>query len=612
MPCANLDMNAFAHISYAAKTDVGRKRKNNEDAFGMFPDSGVFCVADGMGGGDDGEIASAAVVKSVGSFAAACKPPSNVGYAAGDIASGVVIAVNESSAWICSRAAERKLKGCGSTFVGICFDATAPSQAIALHAGDSRLYRIRGTSIKQITKDHSAAEMIGAKDENAVNPCFRGVILRAVGIHPSVDVERTPLSLKEGDRIVICSDGLSKMVDDRKIAAIVHGETTPEATVDSLIAAANDAGGVDNITAVVLFVGKMPLAMPAISMHLPESSTDSTEDAGEADTSSTGAGGSFSSDADTADEPQTIPTMTARPQKNDVFGEMRGGPIRIPPSQRKLTSRKEIRLGRVFRMAAVIFAVAISLALAVLSSIYLVRRAKARGAQAEAERQRNVKVLAEANAGAVVEKSRQRMNDVQAIADEESITQSIERELEIGQGNVVPMPPDTKDEQPQSVDAVAENVGETADGDYWESQVLPRLVESCASTNSEVLVKTVRRFPVKGGVETLQMRFRPLCDEKLPIARRRAIAAVVTADMQDISKELRRYSERRIEHIDAALSEHATRAEFKKKLVAEREGLVAFMEATAKFVDMDASSSDAQKLCAEVMLGLAQWFSQVN
>ena len=62
-------MNAFPHIKYAARTDIGRKRKNNEDAFGVFPDAGVFFVADGMGGGDDGEIASAAVVKSVGAFA---------------------------------------------------------------------------------------------------------------------------------------------------------------------------------------------------------------------------------------------------------------------------------------------------------------------------------------------------------------------------------------------------------------------------------------------------------------------------------------------------------------------------------------------------------------
>ena len=313
-------MTAFPHIEYAARTDVGRKRKNNEDAFGVFPDAGIFCVADGMGGGDDGEIASAAVVKAVGEFAMSHVPPPNVGYAADDVASGVSLAVNEASEWICARAAERKLKGCGSTFVGICLDAATPSSAVVLHAGDSRLYRVRGSSIKQVTKDHSAAELIGAKDEKSVNPMFRGMILRAVGVHPSVDVERTPLALKDGDRIVICSDGLSKMVDDRRIAAIVHGGTSAEAVADGLVAAANDAGGVDNVTAVVLFAGKLPHGRPAVAMELPEAGTDATEDSAESDTSSTGAGGAFGDEADTADESQTLNTITVKVRRTNGSG----------------------------------------------------------------------------------------------------------------------------------------------------------------------------------------------------------------------------------------------------------------------------------------------------
>ena len=586
-------MNAFAHITYAAKTDVGRKRKNNEDAFGVFPDGGVFCVADGMGGGDDGEIASAAVVKSVGSFANSCKPPQNVGYCAEDVARGVAIAVNEASSWICSRAAERKLKGCGSTFVGICFDATAPSQAVALHAGDSRLYRIRGSSIKQITKDHSAMELIGAKDESAVNPCFRGVILRAVGIHPSVDVERTPFLLKEGDKIVICSDGLSKMVDDRKIAAIVHGMVTPETTVDALVAAANKAGGADNITAVVLFVGKMPPAMPTISLPLPDASTDSTDDASDADTSSTGSGGGYKPDTDTAEEPRTIVTTTA-------VGTLADAGREFHPSA-------GARRTRVACIAAAVFAVVV---VAVSCGIYLVRRAKAREAEVEVERQRSVKALAEASvraevaSGTAVEECR-REDATQAKADDETIAQSIAREHELRQDGGRGSPSKREDEPPQAVAAAA-------DGNAWESQVLPRLVMSCVPSNSEALVSTVRRFPVKGGVDMLLMRFRPLCDEKLPIARRRAIAASVTADMQDISKALRKYSERRLEHISAALADHELRAEFKKKLSAEREGLEAFMAATEKFLDMDESSDEAQTVCADVILGVARWFRRVD
>lgn len=605
-------MNAFPHITHAAKTDVGRKRKNNEDAFGVYPDAGVFCVADGMGGGDDGEIASAAVVKSVGAFAIAHRAPPNAGYPAGDVASGVVAAVNEASAWICARAASRGLKGCGSTFVGVCLDATAPSEAVVLHAGDSRLYRVRGASVKQITKDHSAAELIGAKDESAVNPCFRGVILRAVGIHPSVDVERTPLPLKEDDRIVICSDGLSKMVDDRKIAAIVHGAATPETAANALVAAANAAGGADNVTAVVLFVGKLPPPMPAMPMRATEASADSNEDAGDADTSSTGSGGGFGLDTDTADEPQTIPTMAARPQKRDGFAEA----CRIPHAGTASAHRAEARRNRALRVVAAVLTAATAAVLAASCSIYLVRRAKAREAEAEAERQRNVQVLAAANAGAVANERRRWDGGAQEKTGEDPIAISIERELETSQDGGKGEASGREGDRSAPVAGLSHEVGEEcsaeADEDAWVSQTLPKLVMSCAATNSESLVRTVRRFPVKGGVETLLMRFRPLCDEKLPIARRRAIAAAVTADMQDISKDLRRYAERRLGEIDAALAEHTTRAEFVSKLAAEREGLRAFMAATEKFVEMGASSAEAQTVCADVMLRIANWFRQVN
>lgn len=603
-------MNAFPHITYAAKTDVGRKRQNNEDAFGVFPDAGIFCVADGMGGGDDGEIASAAVVKSVGSFAMAHVSPPGVGYAAEDVASGVSMSVDKASAWIFSRAAERKLSGCGSTFVGICLDATAPAKAIALHAGDSRLYRIRGASIKQITKDHSAAEMIGAKDESAVNPCFRGVILRAVGVQPSVDVDRTPLPLKGGDRIVICSDGLSKMVDDRTIAEIVHGGTTPESAADSLVAAANEAGGTDNVTVVVIFVGKLPLARPAISMELPESPTGTTEDGGESDTSSTGAGGGFSAEADTEEEPQTLATMTVKVQGAAGLEECRGGNAPARPLQiKKAAPRTRIRDRRVLRVALYVFAALLSLVLAILCGIYVARRAKVRDAAAEAERQRNVQKLAEVNASAMVD---ERKGESAGQNANESIVESIELEME-------KVPDDGESIPPKGDDLLHETQETRNDGDSdgakthaVAAHVPPSLVYACSPTNSEAFVKTVRRFPNKGAVEALQMRFRPLCDETLPPDRRVAIAAAVTADVQDIARELWKYAERRVGHIDAALSEHTTRVEFKEKLAAEREGLVAFMAVTERFVEVDPSSAEAQAACADLMLGVVKWFEQVN
>ena len=605
-------MNAFAHISYAARTDVGRKRKNNEDAFGAFHNAGVFCVADGMGGGDDGEIASAAVVKSVGSFAMTCRPPPNVGYSAEDVAGGVAMAVDEASSWIFSRASERKLKGCGSTFVGVCFDATVPSQAVALHAGDSRLYRIRGLSIKQITKDHSAVELIGAKDESSINPCFRGVILRAVGIHPSVDVERTPFQLKDGDRIVICSDGLSKMVDDRKIASIVHGMATPDAAADALIAAANEAGGVDNVTAVVLFVGKMPPGMPGMSLPLPEAATGSTDDAGDADTSSTGSG--YKPDTDTADEPRTIVTTTSAGT--------------LAAAGQKLNSGN--RRGRVVRIVAAVSAVVAFAAFAASCGIYLARMAKARESRAEAERERGMKALAEASVhvaptSGVAATERRREDVEQAKAVEEPIAQTIERELELGQSRGADIQSEKKVERSETVaDAVAEPATnamseaaagasvEAVDGNEWKLQVLPVLVNSCAPTNSEAFVGTVRRFPVKGGVETLRTRFQRLRDETLDVASRRKIASAMTADMQDVCRDLREYSKRRMKQLDAAIGEHTTRSEIKAKLESERAGLAAFREATENFLEMDASSGAAQKVCADVVVGVAKWFKRIE
>ena len=268
-------MTHFPHIQFAAKSDVGRKRTNNEDCFGVFPQHGIFCVADGMGGGDDGEVASAATVRAVDAFTKECPLPPNATYPIDGIVAGVRKAVCDASAWIYNRARENGLKGCGSTFVGICLDAANPKEAVALHAGDSRLYHIRGSRIRQVTKDHSAAELIGAKDENELNPMFRGMILRAVGIQPKVEIERTELSLKENDRVLICSDGLTKMVSDRKILKIIRSTGEAAESVEALVREANDSGGFDNVTVVLLKIGKLPPPLPA-SLFVPKNETTAT------------------------------------------------------------------------------------------------------------------------------------------------------------------------------------------------------------------------------------------------------------------------------------------------------------------------------------------------
>jgi PPM family protein phosphatase len=269
--------NRFAHLRAAALTDVGRRRKNNEDAFGAFPAQGVWCVADGMGGGDDGEVASAAVVKSVDACLSDLPSPSVGALAGARVAKGVAAAVEEASGWIFRRTKKNGLKGCGSTFVGIVFDATDPRSALVLHVGDSRLYRLRGRDFRQITKDHSVAEMMGAKDEKDLNPMFRGMILRAVGIENSVEIDRTPMSVEEDDVVLICSDGLTRMVPDRRIAEILRDAEVPvEETARRLVAAANEAGGIDNVTVVVVRVGALPSPAPAASADETEELSTST------------------------------------------------------------------------------------------------------------------------------------------------------------------------------------------------------------------------------------------------------------------------------------------------------------------------------------------------
>ena len=268
----------FAHLEAAVLTDVGRKRKNNEDSFGEFPESGVWCVADGMGGGDDGEVASSAVIKAIEErFDNLAPLKGDSAYPATRIAGELDGAIRETSKWVYDRAKEKNLNGCGSTVVGAIFDPTNPGEAIAFHAGDSRLYRLRGNSLKQITTDHSVAEMMGQKEEKKLNPLFRGMIMRAVGIERDVQVEFTKFSVKEGDVVLICSDGLTRMIADKQIAGIIRSQgCRPKDAADELVAAANEAGGVDNITVELIRVGKLPEPVEAALVDMPEQEESDT------------------------------------------------------------------------------------------------------------------------------------------------------------------------------------------------------------------------------------------------------------------------------------------------------------------------------------------------
>ena len=275
----------FSYVSCAALTDVGRKRKNNEDNYGTFPDVGVFCVADGMGGARDGEVASRIVVEHLAGALRnweKLSPPIPIE----DRLALLDKCLDAASLWINQYAASHDASGCGTTFVGVVLDPGRPDHAVAVHAGDSRLYRIHRRKITQITRDHSVANMTGVKDEAELNPVFRNMILRAVGIKPTVELERTPFELASGDWVLICSDGLSKMLDDKSIAKIVTAAEGGKAAVHTLVAEANHFGGRDNITVILLHVGELPLAQP-VHARLTEAEFLTCLGAGASDTAAT-------------------------------------------------------------------------------------------------------------------------------------------------------------------------------------------------------------------------------------------------------------------------------------------------------------------------------------
>ncbi len=256
----------YSHLFSFALTDVGCKRKNNEDAYQMFPEHGVFIVADGMGGAEDGEVASQAIVDALTKTLKTFDPVQPLTCQA--MQAWICHAVNEASAWILKRSNDRNKSGTGSTFVGVCFDPEHPDRAVALHAGDSRVYRIRGGDVQQVTRDHSLANAAGITDERELNPKFRGVILRAVGLSVTTEVESTPFDVMEGDTVIVCSDGLSKMIEDPAIAKIIQEEPNTEEAVRQLVAAALKNGGKDNVTVVAVKVGPLPEPLPVTDLKV--------------------------------------------------------------------------------------------------------------------------------------------------------------------------------------------------------------------------------------------------------------------------------------------------------------------------------------------------------
>jgi len=245
-----------AVVKIGARTDLGRIRENNEDKFDFFEPEDVetlakkgsfYAVADGMGGHAAGQIASEIALKTV--IRAYYADPSP------DVAGSLIRAVHEANSLIYDAArmiAERS--GMGTTLTAVVIRA---DEAYAAHVGDSRAYLIREGKIRQITEDHSwVAEQVkrGAltEDEAQFSP-FRNVITRSLGNMPTVEPDIIAEDLCRGDVILLCSDGLSGSLTADEIRDLAVGKGPSQAAMD-LVDAANDRGGADNITVLVIAV----------------------------------------------------------------------------------------------------------------------------------------------------------------------------------------------------------------------------------------------------------------------------------------------------------------------------------------------------------------------
>jgi serine/threonine protein phosphatase PrpC len=248
-------------IRYAAASDVGLVRKNNEDAFIANAPLGIFAVADGMGGHASGEVASRMAVDSLQEAIARAGQEKDAPFPEDSpavLSSPANILVNGfrlANQRIYKSSLEKgEYKGMGTTMVAVYF---SDSSSIVAHVGDSRLYQIRGQSVEQTTEDHSLVweqyrQGLIAKEALSSSP-HKNIVTRALGIQPTVDVEIKELVTEPGDCLILCSDGLSDLVRDEELPKVIHeaaGDLNRAAS--ELIRLANQRGGRDNITILLI------------------------------------------------------------------------------------------------------------------------------------------------------------------------------------------------------------------------------------------------------------------------------------------------------------------------------------------------------------------------
>jgi serine/threonine protein phosphatase PrpC len=237
-------------LQIAGATHVGRVRSVNQDAYAYFHEIKrgeiLLVVADGLGGHRGGEVASQIGVEIVGEMIGGTDEKPDLRL------KGAIEAANQSV--LTAARKDQALDGMGTTIVCLLISENGPS--FVAHVGDSRLYRVRHDRIQSITEDHSLVGTLVREGvlspEAAREDPRRNQILRALGVREDIEVEVAPVQLQAGDRYLLCSDGLHGLVDDPDILGLATTDEAPEVVIASLVDAAIEAGGNDNVTCLVV------------------------------------------------------------------------------------------------------------------------------------------------------------------------------------------------------------------------------------------------------------------------------------------------------------------------------------------------------------------------
>lgn len=249
----------LAHLAFVALTDVGCVRANNEDAVRVDAARGVAVLADGMGGYNAGEVASAMAVELIGEALAAWLDEAGTDASAQDVLRAMEDSTDQANRRIFETANTRAdCAGMGTTVV---LAVLREDQVLVGHVGDSRAYHWRDGVLAQLTRDHSLLqEQLDAgliTPQQAAVSGYRSWVTRALGVEDTVLLETSQHALRTGDTLLLCSDGLTEMVPDWMIAAVLADAAALPTQAQRLIDAAKSAGGRDNVSVVLIHMEQM-------------------------------------------------------------------------------------------------------------------------------------------------------------------------------------------------------------------------------------------------------------------------------------------------------------------------------------------------------------------